>query len=107
MHEIIDGLREGRLVQLLVTNWPKPELNHTVVAYESRPVAGGIEFLVWDPNNPDGPGIMTWDSSAQHLLGDEHVRHRARADPGVPDVLFAATMSPPMCRDAWSDAPAR
>jgi hypothetical protein len=65
VHEIMDGLREGRLVQLLVTNWPKPELNHTVVVYESRPVAGGIEFLVWDPNNPDGPGIMTWDSSAR------------------------------------------
>ena len=49
-------LRAGRLVQLLVTNWPKPELNHTVVAYEFRADRGGIEFLVWDPNNPDGAG---------------------------------------------------
>jgi hypothetical protein len=66
-HEIVDDLRAGRLVQLLVTNWPKPELNHTVVVFESRPSDGGIEFLVWDPNNPDGPGIMTWEASARRF----------------------------------------
>ena len=66
-HEIVDELRAGRLVQLLVTNWPKPELNHTVVAFESRPTDGGIDFVVWDPNNPDGPGIMTWESSARRF----------------------------------------
>jgi len=66
-HEILHELRAGRLVQLLVTNWPKPELNHTVVAFESRPTANGVEFLVWDPNNPDGPGIMTWDSGARRF----------------------------------------
>ena len=66
-HEIVDQLRAGRLVQLLVTNWPKPELNHTVIAYESRPTVGGVEFLVWDPNNPDGPGIMTWQSSERRF----------------------------------------
>ncbi len=66
-YEIVQELRAGRLVQLLVTNWPKPELNHTVVAFEMRPLEGGIEFLVWDPNNPDGPGIMTWDPSARRF----------------------------------------
>lgn len=66
-HEIVDELRAGRLVQLLVTNWPKPELNHTVIAFESRPIAGGVEFSVWDPNNPGGPGIMTWDARARRF----------------------------------------
>ncbi len=66
-HEILDELRAGRLVQLLVTNWPKPELNHTVIAFESRPTAAGVDFIIWDPNNPDGPGIMSWDSSARRF----------------------------------------
>ena len=67
-YEIVEQLRAGRLVQLLVTNWPKPELNHTVVAYESRPVEDGrIEFLVWDPNNPDSPGIMTFDPTVRRF----------------------------------------
>jgi hypothetical protein len=63
--QVVDELREGRLVQLLVTNFPKPELNHTLLAYESRPSGNGIEFLVWDPNNPAGPGIVTFDLSTQ------------------------------------------
>lgn len=67
-YEIVEELRAGRLVQLLVTNWPKPELNHTVVVFESRPMKdGSIEFLVWDPNNPGWPGIMTFDPSARRF----------------------------------------
>ena len=66
-HEILDGLRSGRLVQLLVTNWPKPELNHTVIVYESRPFDRGVEFIIWDPNNPDGPGIMTWETKERRF----------------------------------------
>jgi hypothetical protein len=60
--EIADDLREGRLVQLLVTNWPVPELNHTVVAFAFRDEAAGDRvFDVWDPNDPDGPGKVTFD----------------------------------------------
>jgi hypothetical protein len=59
--EIMDEVGHGRLVQLLVTNWPKPELNHTVVAYEFREDTAEIEFLVWDPNDPASPGRVTFD----------------------------------------------
>src|SRR2546425_741452 len=65
--EVIDELDAGHLVQLLVTNWPKPELNHTVVAFESRPTEGGVDFVVWDPNNPAQPGIMTFDQNARRF----------------------------------------
>src|SRR5437762_2323611 len=53
-HEIVSELRAGRLVQLLVTNWPKPELNHTVVAFESRDRGAFVDFVVWDPNEQIG-----------------------------------------------------
>jgi hypothetical protein len=62
--EVMDELDGGRLVQLLVTNWPKPELNHTVVAYAYRPGPQGVEFVVWDPNDPGAPGVMTFDAGA-------------------------------------------
>lgn len=65
--EVMDELDAGRLVQLLVTNWPKPELNHTVVAYAYRPGSRGVEFVVWDPNDPDEPGVMTFDEQANHF----------------------------------------
>jgi hypothetical protein len=54
----------GRLVQLLVTNWPKPELNHGIVAYGYRAGARGVEFDVWDPNDPRRPGLLTFDRQA-------------------------------------------
>src|SRR2546422_4202585 len=48
-----------RSVQLLVTNLPKVELNHTVVAYAYRAAGPGIELTVWDPNDPAEPGLIT------------------------------------------------
>jgi hypothetical protein len=60
--EVMDELDAGRLVQLLVTNWPKPELNHTVIAYAYRSAPPGVEFVVWDPNEPGAPGLMTFDT---------------------------------------------
>jgi hypothetical protein len=65
--EIVGDLASGRLVQLLVTNWPIPELNHTVVAYEYHRTPATIDFTVWDPNNPDAPGIITFDRRARHF----------------------------------------
>ena len=65
--EIVGELRRGHLVQLLVTNWPKPELNHTVVAYEVRRTARGIDLTVWDPNDPREPGLITFDDGEQRF----------------------------------------
>ncbi len=60
-HEVMERLHAGELVQLLVTNWPKPELNHTVVAYGYRLGPGAVDFDVWDPNDPDAPGIVSFE----------------------------------------------
>ena len=65
--EIARELDEGRLVQLLVTNWPIPELNHTVVAYRADDRLDRIDFAVWDPNEPDAPGTVTFDRIAQRF----------------------------------------
>jgi hypothetical protein len=63
LDEIRRELAAGRLVQLLVTNWPIPELNHTVVAFASRPNGSTTELTIWDPNEPEGPGTITFDPS--------------------------------------------
>ncbi len=66
--EIMDEIARGQLVQLLVTNWPKPELNHTVVAYEFREEDAAIVFHIWDPNEPGAPGIMTFDRQQSRFV---------------------------------------
>ena len=69
--EVAAELAQGRLVQLLVTNWPTPELNHTVVAYRFDDRADRIDFTVWDPNEPAAPGIVTFDRVAQRFRATE------------------------------------
>lgn len=61
--EIVAELGEGRLVQLLITNWPKIELNHTVVVYAYQVKGEALELTVWDPNNPETPGLITFDAT--------------------------------------------
>ena len=58
--EAIADLRAGQPVQLLVTNWPIPELNHGVVAYDYRLAGSAVDFLVYDPNDPTRPGIISF-----------------------------------------------
>ncbi len=60
-NQIAAELRAGRLVQLLVTNWPTIELNHTVVAYAYRATDAAIEFTVYDPNDPSAPGTISFE----------------------------------------------
>jgi hypothetical protein len=65
---IMDEVAAGRLVQLLVTNWPKHELNHTVVAFEFHEETDIVEFAVWDPNDPAAPGQLTFDRRQRRFV---------------------------------------
>ena len=67
LREVGGELAAGRLVQLLVTNWPVPELNHTVVAFALRARGDAAALAVWDPNDPARPGTITWDGRARRF----------------------------------------
>jgi len=62
LEEVLDELAAGRLVQLLITNWPKQELSHTVVVYAARPVTDGVELVMSDPNDTAAPGTILFDT---------------------------------------------
>jgi len=67
--ETMAELQAGRLVQWLVTNFPTWELNHTVVAYDYRiGENGSVEFLVYDPNDPYVPGVISFDRAERHFV---------------------------------------
>lgn len=67
--EIALEIRQGRLVQLLISNWPKPELNHTTIAYAYRGTPEGIEFTMWDPNDPSQPSAMVFHRARGGIWG--------------------------------------
>jgi hypothetical protein len=67
--ETLAELDAGRMVQLLVTNLPKVELNHTVIAYDYRIYEGRfIEFIVYDPNEPEEPGWVAFDRAERSFF---------------------------------------
>ena len=66
--EALVELGEGRTVQLLLTNFPTWELNHTVVAYGYRlDATGDVVFTVYDPNDPETPGRVTFDRTERRF----------------------------------------
>lgn len=67
--EALVELAAGRPVQLLVTNFPTIELNHTVVAYDYRLTErGDVAFVVYDPNDPAQPGVMTFERAERRFF---------------------------------------
>lgn len=67
--ETLAELDAGRMVQLLVTNLPKVELNHTVIAYDYRIYDGRfLEFIVYDPNEPEEPGWVAFDRAERRFF---------------------------------------
>jgi hypothetical protein len=67
--ELIAELEAGQPMQLLVTNLPRIELNHTVLAYAYYPTAAGdLVLLVYDPNDPDTPGILTFSRAERRFV---------------------------------------
>lgn len=66
--EALAELTAGRPVQLLVTNFPTWELNHTVLAYAyGLDAAGNVWFTVYDPNDPAQPGRVTFNRAERRF----------------------------------------
>jgi hypothetical protein len=66
--EALEELGRGSSVQLLVTNLPAWELNHTVVAYAYRlDPAGNVHFTVYDPNDPREPGHLVFNRAERRF----------------------------------------
>jgi hypothetical protein len=60
--ETVAEIRAGRPAQLLITDFPRIRLNHSVLAFDLR-VDGPdqVDFLVYDPNDPTVPGVIRFD----------------------------------------------
>lgn len=60
--ETVADLQAGRPVQLLITDFPRIKLNHSVLAYDyvvREPDL--VDFTVFDPNDPSRPGVVRFD----------------------------------------------
>jgi hypothetical protein len=66
--EIVEELQAGRPVQLLITDFPRIALNHSVLVFEYRTTSPDtVEFLVYDPNDPREPGVIRYDAARRRF----------------------------------------
>jgi hypothetical protein len=65
--EVLADLQARRPVQLLITNFPIWEVNHGVVAYGYQIWGGTIDLAVYDPNQPDRPGVISFRIAQRHF----------------------------------------
>ena len=60
--EIVAELQAGRPVQLLITDFPRIRLNHSVLVFDFRASdPHAVDFSVYDPNDPTVPGVIRFD----------------------------------------------
>jgi hypothetical protein len=59
--EIVGELQAGRPTQLLISDFPRVGLNHSVLAYAYADLGETVEFSVYDPNDPTAPGVIRFD----------------------------------------------
>jgi len=60
--ETMTELRAGRAVQLFLTDFPRIEMNHSVLAFDYRTSGPEtVDFVVYDPNDPSTPGIVRFN----------------------------------------------
>ena len=60
--QTVTELQAGRPVQLLISDFPRIRVNHSVLAFDFR--ASGldaVDFSVYDPNDPTVPGVIRFD----------------------------------------------
>lgn len=70
-NQIMDTIDAGQLSQLLLTTFPIMEVNHGVVAFAYRETPAAVDFSVWDPNDPDKPGTITFDRNARRFWASQ------------------------------------
>jgi hypothetical protein len=59
--EIVGELQAGRPAQLFITDFPRVGLNHSVLAYAYEERGDTVELSVYDPNDPNAPGVIRYD----------------------------------------------
>ena len=60
--ETVAELQAGRPVQLLITDFPRIALNHSVLVFDYRvSEPNTVDFIVYDPNDPTEPGVVRFD----------------------------------------------
>lgn len=65
--ELMDSIRRNGVAVTHVVAFPALTINHALVVYESVKTDTGIDFTAYDPNSPDAPVVLHFDSDTHQF----------------------------------------
>jgi hypothetical protein len=65
--DLQESVRVNGVAVVHVVKFPALTINHAVVVYDSKTTEQGIEFTAYDPNAPEAPIVIRYDSTARRF----------------------------------------
>jgi len=59
--QLLDHLAKNRLLIIHLVRFPALTINHAVLLFDAKESEKEIQFITYDPNNPEQPRIITYD----------------------------------------------
>ena len=60
-----DALAQNQPPVAHIVTFPELSINHAVLVIDSKAIPEGIEFVIYDPNEPQKPGTLTYNSTTR------------------------------------------
>jgi len=65
--ELVTSVKRNGIAVAHVVAFPALTINHALVVYDSVKTPEGIDFTAYDPNSPDAPVVLHYDSAAHQF----------------------------------------
>lgn len=66
--QLLTHLRQNHPLVVHLVRFPSLGINHAVVVYSAKETASAIEFAIYDPNQPEKPGLLTFDRASRTFV---------------------------------------
>ena len=64
-HRLQDEIEQRAIAVVHLVRFPQLSINHAVLMFESKANPGEIQFLTYDPNEPEKPTVITFDRASR------------------------------------------
>ena len=65
---LVQELKERQAIVVHVVRFPQLSINHALLLFGFRDTETGIQFAVYDPNNPEEPVVLDYDRATRTFL---------------------------------------
>jgi hypothetical protein len=67
-NRLLADLKENRPPVVHIVRFPTPLMNHSLLIFDAKEMPEEIQFIVYDPNKPESPKMLTFDRTKRHFF---------------------------------------